>query len=55
MFEYWLARWGLTPDGEAFATAFGSHLMPVRQAGAAFPATRFTTLPIGSNHHEIDF
>jgi streptomycin 6-kinase len=35
MFEYWLDRWGLTPDGEAFATAFGSHLMPVRQAGAA--------------------
>ncbi len=30
----WLARWGLTPDGPAFATHH-ARLMPVRQAGRA--------------------
>ena len=30
----WLARWGLTPDGEAFTTRFGSRLMPVLHDGA---------------------
>lgn len=32
MFEPYLRRWGLTPDGEAFASLSG-HLLPVRQAG----------------------
>ncbi|HEX7944604.1 MAG TPA: aminoglycoside phosphotransferase family protein, partial [Phenylobacterium sp.] len=32
-FAPWLARWGLTPDGEAFATRFGSRLMPVQLDG----------------------
>ena len=34
-FQPWLDRWRLTPDGEAFATAFGSHLLPVRRGGEA--------------------
>jgi streptomycin 6-kinase len=34
LFEPWLRRWRLEPDGEAFVTAFHSWLMPVRQAGA---------------------
>ncbi|MEO8113043.1 MAG: aminoglycoside phosphotransferase family protein [Phenylobacterium sp.] len=34
-FAPWLARWGLTPDGEPFETAYtGSRLLPVRQGGA---------------------
>jgi streptomycin 6-kinase len=33
-FEPWLTRWGLTPDGAAFASLAG-RLLPVRQAGAA--------------------
>jgi streptomycin 6-kinase len=33
-FEPWLSRWGLTPDGAAFASLAG-RLLPVRQAGAA--------------------
>jgi streptomycin 6-kinase len=33
-FQPWLARWALTPDGEAFTTRFGSRLLPVRHAGA---------------------
>jgi streptomycin 6-kinase len=34
IFAPWLARWGLTPDGAAFASLAG-RLLPVRQAGAA--------------------
>ena len=34
IFELWLERWRLTPDGEGFTTRFGSHLMPVLSAGA---------------------
>jgi streptomycin 6-kinase len=35
-FEPWLARWGLTPDGEPFATPFTkSRLLPVRQGPTA--------------------
>lgn len=33
-FESWLDRWGLSPDGAAFTTRFGSHLMPVIHDGA---------------------
>jgi len=33
-FKPWLDRWRLTPDGEAFATRFGSRLMPVIADGA---------------------
>ena len=33
-FRPWLDRWRLTPDGEAFATRFGSRLMPVIADGA---------------------
>jgi len=32
-FAPWLARWDLTPDGEAFATKYVSRLMPVRHDG----------------------
>lgn len=32
-FRPWLARWGLAPDGPAFATPIGSRLMPVLQDG----------------------
>jgi streptomycin 6-kinase len=35
VFAPWLARWRLTPDGAAFVTRFGSHLMPVRHCGEA--------------------
>jgi streptomycin 6-kinase len=32
-FDPWLARWGLTPDGEGFETRFGSRLLPVTRRG----------------------
>lgn len=32
-FQPWLTRWGLAPDGAAFVSAIGSHLMPVRRDG----------------------
>lgn len=31
IFKPWLVRWDLTPDGEAFSTAYHNHLMPVRR------------------------
>lgn len=35
-FEPWLARWGLTPDGEPFETGYSkSLLLPVRRNGVA--------------------
>ncbi|MEO8813503.1 MAG: aminoglycoside phosphotransferase family protein, partial [Caulobacteraceae bacterium] len=34
IFEPWLARWRLTPDGQPFVTPFHAHLMPVRHEGA---------------------
>ncbi|MEO8926375.1 MAG: aminoglycoside phosphotransferase family protein [Caulobacteraceae bacterium] len=34
IFQPWLARWRLTRDGEGFATAFHSHLLPVIHDGA---------------------
>jgi streptomycin 6-kinase len=34
-FEPWIRRWSLTADGAAFATRFGSRLMPVRCDGEA--------------------
>jgi streptomycin 6-kinase len=33
LFQPWMRRWHLTPDGPAFETPFHSHLMPVRRAG----------------------
>jgi len=33
VFEPWLARWRLAPDGEAFETRFRSRLLPVRHDG----------------------
>jgi streptomycin 6-kinase len=35
LFQPWLKRWRLTPDGEGFTTRFGSHLLPVLSGGAA--------------------
>ena len=34
LFQPWLVRWGLTADGEAFATPFHNWLMPVVRDGA---------------------
>jgi len=34
IFQPWLRRWRLTRDGEAFVTAFHSHLLPVLHDGA---------------------
>jgi streptomycin 6-kinase len=33
MFQPWLARWHLVPDGAAFTTRFGSNLLPVLSEG----------------------
>ncbi len=35
VFAPWIEQWGLVRDGEAFATRFGSRLVPVRTSGAA--------------------
>ncbi|MDQ2861545.1 MAG: hypothetical protein M3T55_12650, partial [Pseudomonadota bacterium] len=34
IFRPWVRRWRLTRDGDAFVTAFHSHLLPVRHDGA---------------------
>lgn len=35
VFTPWIERWGLIRDGEAFATRFGSRLLPVSAGGEA--------------------
>ena len=34
-YQPWLDRWGLSPDGAAFTTRWGSHLLPVRHNSIA--------------------
>src|ERR1700722_6700576 len=34
IFQPWLRRWNLTPDGPDFTTKYGSRLMPVLKDGA---------------------
>ncbi|HTR57281.1 MAG TPA: aminoglycoside phosphotransferase family protein [Casimicrobiaceae bacterium] len=47
IFEPWLARWRLVPDGAAFTTRFGSELLPVLSEG------RPAILKIASGEEEI--
>jgi streptomycin 6-kinase len=47
IFEPWLTRWALTPDGEPFRTPYGNWLMPVQQGRE--PAM----LKIANSVHEI--
>jgi len=44
----WLDRWSLVPDGEAFTTGLGSHLLPVLKDGA----TAMLKIAVGEEERE---